>query len=354
MFTCCVTDRHRFSMVEYKKICIGGIWLEIMDKLKEYSTGVDKEIDKALDSVDPENLHIASKHLIKAGGKKIRPALVLLTAQAVGGRMEGAYKTGAAVELIHTFSLIHDDIMDEDEMRRGMPSVHTLWGEPMAILAGDILFSLAFELVTQTHSEDIPSDRVILALNTVVDACIKICEGQACDMSFEGKFDVKESEYLNMIYKKTAALIAAATKAGALLGGGTPEQVEALSEYGRLIGMAFQIQDDYLDVVSDEDQLGKPVGSDIVEGKMTLMVVHTLSVASNKDKEELISILNSGDEANTQKAIGIFDKYGAINYTRDIALDNVQNAKELLDVLDDSPAKETLYELADFMLQRKH
>jgi geranylgeranyl diphosphate synthase type I len=118
--------------------------------------------------------------------------------------------------------------------------------------------------------------------------------------------------------------------------------------------MAFQIQDDYLDVVSDEEQLGKPVGSDIVEGKMTLMVVHTLSVASNKDKEELISILNSGDEANTQKAIDIFDKYGAINYTRDIALDNVQNAKELLDVLDDSPAKETLYEVADFMLQRKH
>ncbi len=328
--------------------------MEILDVLKKYSTGVDREIENALDTVDPENLYDASKHLIKAGGKKIRPALVLLTAEAVGGNIEGAYKTAAAVELIHTFSLIHDDIMDEDEMRRGKPSVHTLWGEPMAILAGDILFSLAFELVAQTQVDDVPPSRVIKALNTVVDACIKICEGQACDMSFEEKFDVGESEYLNMIYKKTAALIAAATKSGAILGGGTAEQVEALSQYGELIGMAFQIQDDYLDVVSDEEELGKPVGSDIVEGKMTLMVVHTLSAASPEDKEELISILKSGDESNTQRAIDIFNKYGSIDYTRDIALDNVNRAKDLLDVLDDSPAKEALYDLADFMLQRKN
>jgi len=330
--------------------------VEIVDILKNYSAGVDGEIEKTLDTVDPENLHVASKHLIKAGGKKIRPALVLLAAEAVGGTAQGAYKTAAAVELIHTFSLIHDDIMDKDEMRRGMPAVHTLWGEPMAILAGDVLFSLAFELVAQTHTEEIQSKRVVQALNTVVDACIKICEGQACDMSFEGKFDVKESEYLNMIYKKTSALIAAATKAGAILGGGTPQQIEALSEYGRLIGMAFQIQDDYLDVVSDEKQLGKPVGSDIVEGKMTLMVVHTLSAASPEDKEELISILNSHseDEENIKNAIDIFDKYGSINYARDIAQNNVKNAKEHLDLVNDSPAKDALVQMADFMLERKN
>ncbi len=328
--------------------------MEVLDILKNYSAEVDGEIEKALDTVDPQNLHKASKHLIKAGGKKIRPALVCLTAEAMGGRTEGALKTAAAVELIHTFSLIHDDIMDQDEMRRGMPAVHTLWGESMAILAGDVLFSLAFELVAQTHEEDIPASRVIKALNTVVDACVKICEGQACDMGFEGKFDVKESDYLNMIYKKTAALIAAATKAGATLGGGSPEQIEALAEYGKLIGMAFQIQDDYLDVVSDEEQLGKPVGSDIVEGKMTLMVVHTLSAASAEDKEELIAILNrDGDEENIEKAISIFNKYGSINYARDIALENVEKAKKLLDVVDDSPAKEALFKLADFMLQRK-
>ncbi len=334
--------------------------MEVLDILKKYSAGVDEEINKSLGTVDPKNLYDASKHLIKAGGKKIRPSLVLLSAEAVGGRTEGAYKTAAAVELIHTFSLIHDDIMDEDEMRRGLPAVHTIWGEPMAILAGDTLFSLAFELVAQTHEEDIPSQQVIKALNTVVDACIKICEGQACDMGFEGKMDVSESEYLNMIYKKTAALIAAATKSGAILGGGSEEQIEALAEYGKLIGMAFQIQDDYLDVVSDAEELGKPVGSDIVEGKMTLMVVHTLSRASAEDKETLISLLNSSDNTDysdeeiVEKAINIFNKYGSINYTRDIALENVERAKKLLDVVDDSKTKEALLLLADYMLQRSN
>ena len=328
--------------------------MEILTLVKNYSIGVDREIENALDTLDPENLHSASNHIIKAGGKKIRPALVLLTAEAVGGNRKWAYKTAAAVELIHTFSLIHDDIMDGDEMRRGMPAVHTLWGEPMAILAGDVLFSKAFELVTQTQAEDIPSENVITALKTVVDSCIKICEGQALDMDFEGKLDVKEEDYLKMIYKKTAALIAAATKSGAIIGGGSEEQVEALSQYGELIGMAFQIQDDYLDVISDEEELGKPVGSDIVEGKMTLMVVHTLEAATDADKEELISILESGDESNTNRAIEIFNKYDSITYARDIALENVNQAKKLLDMMDDSPAKEALYNLADFVLERKN
>jgi len=328
--------------------------LEILKLVKNYSIGVEREIENALDTLDPENLHSASNHIIKAGGKKIRPALVLLTAEAVGGNRKWAYKTAAAVELIHTFSLIHDDIMDGDEMRRGMPAVHTLWGEPMAILAGDVLFSKAFELVTQTQAEDIPSENVITALKTVVDSCIKICEGQALDMDFEGKLDVKEEDYLKMIYKKTAALIAAATKSGAIIGGGSEEQVEALSQYGELIGMAFQIQDDYLDVISDEEELGKPVGSDIVEGKMTLMVVHTLEAATYADKEELISILESGDESNTNRAIEIFNKYDSITYARDIALENVNQAKKLLDMMDDSPAKEALYNLADFVLERKN
>ena len=328
--------------------------MEILKLVKNYSIGVDREIENALDTLDPENLHSASNHIIKAGGKKIRPALVLLTAEAVGGNRKWAYKTAAAVELIHTFSLIHDDIMDGDEMRRGMPAVHTLWGEPMAILAGDVLFSKAFELVTQTQAEDIPSENVITALKTVVDSCIKICEGQALDMDFEGKLDVKEEDYLKMIYKKTAALIAAATKSGAIIGGGSEEQVEALSQYGELIGMAFQIPDDYLDVIRDEEELGKPVGSDIVEGKMTLMVVHTLEAATDADKEELISILESGDESNTNRAIEIFNKYDSITYARDIALENVNQAKKLLDMMDDSPAKEALYNLADFVLERKN
>jgi geranylgeranyl diphosphate synthase type I len=327
--------------------------MEVTDILKKYSESIDNEIMATLSTIDPKTLCEASDHLIKAGGKKLRPVLVVLSLESVGGRSQDALKTAASMELIHTFSLIHDDIMDKDEMRRGKPSVHTLWGEPMAILAGDTLFSKAFETVLETDSGVNPK-RVVEALKTVVDSCIKICEGQALDISFEGKLDVKEEEYMTMIYKKTAALIAAATKAGAILGGGTEEQIEALSEYGRLIGLAFQIQDDYLDVVSDEKDIGKPVGSDIVEGKMTLMVVHALENASKEDKERLISILEANNEDLIDDAIGIFNKYGSIEYTRDIALENVKTAKELLNVLEDSDAKKSLELIADFVLERTH
>ena len=326
--------------------------VDVLEILKKYSESIDKEINKSLVTIDPKSLRQASEHLIKAGGKKLRPSLVVLACEAVGGKPENALKTAAAMELIHTFSLIHDDIMDKDDLRRGEPSVHVLWGEPMAILAGDTIFSKAFDTILETGINDVSSSRVLEALKTVVDSCIKICEGQACDMGFEEKFDVKEKEYLNMIYKKTAALIAAATRSGAILGGGNPEQVEALSEYGRLIGMAFQIQDDYLDVVSDAKEIGKPAGSDIVEGKMTLMVVHTIEKASSEDKEKLISILKSGSEDQVEEAISLFEKYGSIEYTHKIALNNVEQAKELLNILDDSESKDALLHIADFVLQR--
>jgi geranylgeranyl diphosphate synthase type I len=328
--------------------------MEVVDILKKYSKSIDEEIKNSLGTVDPDELQKSTQHLIKAGGKKIRPSLVVLSSEAVGGTVEEALKTAAAVELIHTFSLIHDDIMDKDDMRRGKPSVHILWGEPMAILAGDTLFSKAFETVLETQIDGVSYERVVNALKTVVDSCIKICEGQASDMCFEGNFDVSEAEYMNMIYKKTGALIAAATRSGAIIGGGTPDQVEVLTEYGRLIGLAFQIQDDYLDVISDEENLGKPVGSDITEGKMTLMVVHALSNASDDDKNEIVSILEADEDTDVDRAIELFGKYGSINYARDIALDNVDQAKKLLETLDESEAKVALAMLADYVLQRNH
>ena len=328
--------------------------MEVVDILKKYSKDIDDEIKNSLGTVDPDELQKSTQHLIKAGGKKIRPSLVVLSSEAVGGTAQEALKTAAAVELIHTFSLIHDDIMDKDDMRRGKPSVHILWGESMAILAGDTLFSKAFETVLETGIDGVSYERVVNALKTVVDSCIKICEGQASDMCFEGNFDVNEDEYMKMIYKKTGALIAAATRSGAIIGGGSPAQVETLSEYGRLVGLAFQIQDDYLDVISDEENLGKPVGSDIVEGKMTLMVVHALSNASDDDKEEIISILKADEDTDVDRAIELFEKYGSINYARDIALDNVDQAKKLLESLEDSEAKIALAMIADYVLQRNH
>ena len=329
--------------------------MEVTEILKKYSADIDQEITAALEEVDPETLRQASEHLVKAGGKKLRPSLVVLSAEAVGGQVKSALKTGAAVELIHTFSLIHDDIMDQDEKRRGKPSVHVLWGEPTAILAGDTLFSKAFETVMRSEEDGVPAPTILPALNAVVDSCVKICEGQALDMGFAERNDVTEEEYLNMIFKKTAALIAAATKAGAIVGGGTPEQIEALSEYGRLIGMAFQIQDDYLDVASSEEDLGKPVGSDIVEGKMTLLVVNALVRASEEDHNRLLTILKEEGDEHVSEAMEIMEKYGSIEYAWQVAQEDVNQAKQLLrDVLDDSPAREALLLIADFVLQRSN
>ncbi len=326
---------------------------EVTEILKKYSKNIDNEIENSLSAISPEELYNASNHLFNSGGKKLRPALTILACDAVGGVFEQSFKTAAAIELIHTFSLIHDDIMDQDDIRRGNPAVHTLWGEPMAILAGDILFSKAFELVLETSVDSNSYKKLSDALAVVADACVKICEGQAEDMSFEGKFDVTEEQYMDMIYKKTGALIAAATKSGAIIGGASDEVILAMEEYGKLIGLAFQIQDDYLDVISDEESLGKPVGSDIVGGKMTLMVVKTLADAPDEDCERLISLLKENNPNHVGDVINLFNKYDSINYAHNVAQGNVNKAKQLLEILDDSEAKRALMLIADFVLERQ-
>ena len=328
---------------------------DVTNVLKEYSKIVVKAIEENLGTIEPQELQDASLYLTKAGGKMLRPALTLIVVDAVGGNKEDAINTAAAFELVHTFSLIHDDIMDDDDMRRGKPSVHKVWDEPTAILAGDTLFSKAFEMIILSKDNGVNPANVADALATLADACVKICEGQASDMGFEGNFDVKEEEYSNMIFKKTGALIAAATKAGAIMGGADQEVVDAMYDYGRLIGQAFQIQDDYLDVVSDEESLGKPIGSDIAKGKMTLMVVKALAEAEGEDRDRIIEILKDANSTQmmVDEAIDLFNKYGSIEYAHNLALANVAEAKEVLEILDDSESKQVLVELADFVLERK-
>ena len=327
---------------------------DINNVLGQYSHSIYAEIKSALSNIVPIELKKASVHLTDAGGKMLRPTLTLLSCQAVGGKESDAIKSAAAIELIHTFSLIHDDIMDEDDIRRGKPAVHKLWGEPVAILAGDTLFSKAFQLVISAKDDVGSSQYVNDTLATVADACVNICEGQASDMGFEGNFDVAEDEYLEMIFKKTAALLATSTKAGAIMGRASPEEVDMLYDYGRLIGLAFQIRDDYLDLTSDEESLGKPVGSDIVEGKMTLIVVNALEKASPEDKAKLIEILENEDsnQDDVDGALKIFEKYGSLEYSNNLAKEYVKKAKELLDSLHDSEHKQALNLIADYVLSR--
>lgn len=330
------------------------ISMDVIEELGNYSVDISKTIEEELSCIVPNNLQEASIYLTKAGGKMLRPALTLITSEAVGGSRDNSLKSAAAIELIHTFSLIHDDIMDDDDMRRGKPAVHKVWDENVAILAGDTLFSKAFEIIMNSDPEKNTPAQLSQTLVTVADACVKICEGQASDMSFEDRYDVSEEEYLDMIFKKTGALIAAASKAGAIMGGANQEVIDAMYDYGRLIGLAFQIQDDYLDLASDEETLGKPIGSDIAKGKMTIIAIKALAASEGEDNKKLLEILK--DDNNSQEdidvALDLFNKYGAIEYAKNVALENVASAKKVLEILPDSESKQMLFDLADFVLER--
>ncbi len=326
--------------------------MDVMEILKAYAEEIDVVIDDSLSKLEPESLYESSEYLIKAGGKKFRPALTLLSCQAVGGKPEKALKAAAAIELTHTFSLIHDDIMDNDDTRRGKPAVHKVWGEPLAILAGDSLFAKSFELLSQSAEDNIAYERVVVALQVLTNSCINICEGQALDMAFEDTFNVTKDEYMNMIYKKTGDLITASTTIGAIMGGASSNEIQALRTYGKQIGLAFQIQDDYIDLTGDES-IGKPVGSDLVEGKKTLMVVYALEKANKEDHDRLVELLEANDESIIPEAMEILEKYGAINYARSKAYDCVIESKQALSILPDSDAKDALFKLADFVFTRK-
>lgn len=326
--------------------------MDVMEILKAYAEEIDVVIDDSLSKLEPESLYESSEYLIKAGGKKFRPALTLLSCQAVGGKPEKALKAAAAIELTHTFSLIHDDIMDNDDTRRGKPAVHKVWSEPLAILAGDSLFAKSFELLSQSAEDNIAYERVVDALQVLTNSCINICEGQALDMAFEDTFNVTKDEYMNMIYKKTGDLITASTTIGAIMGGASSNEIQALRTYGKQIGLAFQIQDDYIDLTGDES-IGKPVGSDLVEGKKTLMVVYALEKANKEDHDRLVELLEANDESIIPEAMEILEKYGAINYARSKAYDCVIESKQALSILPDSDAKDALFKLADFVFTRK-
>ena len=218
-----------------------------------------------------------------------------------------------------------------------------------SLLSAEIGTHKAFEIII--GSEGTSSEQNNKALATVADACVKICEGQASDMGFEERFDVEEDEYMEMIFKKTGALIAAATKVGAIMGGASDEVIDAMYEYGRLIGLAFQIQDDYLDLAADEETLGKPIGSDIGKGKMTIIAIKGLA---SDESGRLLEILkadeNSQDEID--EAIEILNNCGAIEYAHNLALESVDKAKEVLEILPDSSSKQILADIADFVLER--
>ena len=330
----------------------------LSDQLNEVSSKVNAIIEKVMRTEkEPRMLYAAAQHLIKAGGKRLRPFLVLKACELVGGREESAMSSAVAVELLHNFTLIHDDIMDRDEKRRGVPTVHTLWGEPLAITAGDLLFAKVFEVIIRySDPKYLPPEKIIQVLNTLSIATIAICEGQALDIEFEHREDVSEEEYFTMIGGKTASLFRAAAESGAIVGGGSTEQIQRLGMYAYNSGLSFQIADDVLGLTAEEEALGKPIGSDIKEGKKTILIVHALKHANPEQRRNILAVM--GNRAATSKqierVIEIIRSLGSIEYATRKAVELVTIAREQLNFFPNVPAKRALLDLADFLVARKY
>jgi geranylgeranyl diphosphate synthase type I len=320
----------------------------MMDKeLERRALLVSDAIDQLLPIVHPRGLYEASRHLVDSGGKRLRPSMLLLAAEAAGGDAEAFAPAAVSIELIHNFTLIHDDIMDNADVRRGRAAVHKLWGESGAILAGDTLYSKAFQVLGMTPA---PPELLLGAMNVLSSTCTAICEGQWLDLEFEDRARVSEEEYMEMVEKKTGVLYGASASMGAILAGATEEVVNCLDEFGRLTGMGFQLQDDVLDLTAPENILGKRRGGDLIEGKKTLIMIHAFAQGVEVD------VFGRKDAAPKQieAAISVLEKSGSIDYARSRAAEMVERGKQTLRVLPDSPAKALLLDLADYMIRRRY
>jgi len=322
-------------------------------KLKQSAAKIDGFIEEQLKPRRPEVLYEAARHLIEAGGKRLRPYLVLRSCEVVGGDADVAVPFAAALEILHNFTLIHDDIMDNDELRRGVPTVHARWGIPIAIAGGDLLFAKVYEVMTGAAGA-LSCDSVRDCIERVTEAAISICEGQVLDTSFPSLSDVSEEDYYAMIGGKTAALFNACSEVGAIVGGGGPEEVERLGGFAWNAGIAFQLVDDYLGATADEETLGKPVGSDLREGKKTLIIIHALGHASAEEREKIERVLGAEDASpgDVEVANGLLKSLGSLDYALESARRYAERAKGLLEPFPDSEAKRDLLELVDYFMER--
>lgn len=313
-----------------------------------------KIVNKYLNSKirgEPKMLYDAAAHLIIHGGKRLRPHMVIKSCQILGGNISIAIPAASAVEMIHNFTLVHDDIMDNDETRHGVPTVHKKFGMPIAILAGDVLFSKAYQLISDSK---LSKDAKIKLVSRLAKACVDVCEGQLLDVKMaEEKRIPSQKEYITMIGKKTAALFDASCSMGAICATGNQKDISNLSDFGRNLGIAFQITDDLIGVMGDPKITKKPVGNDLREGKKSLPILMAIELAKGKDKKTILkAFANSKVTKNDLKnAVDIIRLLGIEEEVRTQALKYAEMAKKSLSKYSGS-AKTELLDLLDFVVKR--
>ena len=325
--------------------------IDAKEYLKKMSAELDGPIKSYIGDEEPSNLMEASRQYPYAGGKRMRPAMAVATCGAVGGDKSKAVPLAVAVEYIHNFTLIHDDLMDGDSKRRGMGTIHVGYGMPTAVLAGGALFAKAYQIICDL---DVPAERMRAAMKYVSDAVWDLARGQQMDVNNEGQI-VSEEVYIETIKLKTSVLFAAAAAGGAIIGGADDATVKAINEYALELGLGFQMFDDYLGIAGDESKTGKSVGNDIRKGKCTCMVTHAIrSIKDPKVLEEFKGILGNMDATDEQcaRAKQIMQEAGSIDYALGLARQKVDNAIAKISFLPESEDKEFMIALANFAINR--
>lgn len=310
---------------------------------------IEARISNLFQNKKPVSLYEPCAYIMQSGGKRLRPLLVLLSAKSVNSEYNQVYNAAVAVEILHNFTLVHDDIMDNADKRRGRLTLHKKYDLSTAILTGDNLIAIAYQTLLNDCREN---DKTVM--HTFTKGVIEVCEGQSLDKEFETRTDVTLAEYMIMIRKKTAALAEMCCALGGQLGRGSNQQINALARYGRFLGMAFQIQDDLLDITAEEAEFGKIIGGDLVEGKKTFLFLRALEKASGKDKALFIKVIkNKGiNKDEVDKYRELYCRLGILEEAKAEIVNYTEKALKELKNLDNKEGKEMLYWLANNLIKR--
>src|SRR5215203_542455 len=320
-------------------------------KVEHYINKVNNHLLSFL-SGKPLELYQASTHYLKSGGKRLRPLMVIKSCEMFGGNQLDALPAASAVEFIHNFSLV-----DDDDLRHGIPTVHKSFGLPLAILSGDILFSKAFQILSTTNVNSIKDSSLLSMIRRLSSACVDICEGQARDVQFSEVVNFpSEEEYIEMISKKTASLFNVSCSLGALSSrNATEKDVNNMSIFGKNSGIAFQLIDDLIGIAGHSKETGKAVGNDIREGKKTYPILLSIKMASELERNKILKVFGKGqcETASLKKAIDIISSLQIEKIVRKTAMDYIEKAMNSLIIYEDSEPKKILQELSNYIVERK-
>ncbi len=315
-----------------------------------HSKRIEEAIAKLNLEGDPAELYDPIRYILDLGGKRIRPVLCLLACELFDGNEQDSMLAALSIEVFHNFTLVHDDIMDEAPLRRGQATVHEKWNRDIAILSGDVMFVKAYELLAQVNATHLPA--LISLFN---QTAIEVCEGQQMDMNFEQQAGLSIEEYLRMIELKTSVLLACSLKMGALISNANSNDSDLIYEFGRNLGIAFQIQDDLLDAYGDPEKFGKRVGGDIISNKKTYLMLSAIQLANPEQADRLNSYTHLGEDEKVEKTKAIFNEIGVPEKTEQAIKFYYQKAMEAMNQIErPTESKEALKTLAAQIMERSN